>query len=39
VAFLASDRVSYISGTMITVDGGIVARAGAVGSPGEHENA
>ena len=29
VAFLASDRASYISGAMITIDGGMVARAGA----------
>jgi NAD(P)-dependent dehydrogenase (short-subunit alcohol dehydrogenase family) len=32
VAFLASDRASYISGAMITIDGGMVARAGAAGS-------
>jgi NAD(P)-dependent dehydrogenase (short-subunit alcohol dehydrogenase family) len=31
VAFLASDRASYISGAMITIDGGMVARAGAPG--------
>jgi NAD(P)-dependent dehydrogenase (short-subunit alcohol dehydrogenase family) len=31
VAFLASDRASYISGAMITIDGGLVARAGAPG--------
>ncbi len=29
VAFLASDRASYISGAMITIDGGLVARGGA----------
>jgi len=29
VAFLASDRASYVSGTMINIDGGLVARAGA----------
>lgn len=29
VAFLASDRASYISGAMITVDGGMFARGGA----------
>jgi len=28
VAFLASDRASYISGTMMTVDGGAVSRGG-----------
>jgi NAD(P)-dependent dehydrogenase (short-subunit alcohol dehydrogenase family) len=33
VAFLASDRASYISGAMITIDGGIVARGGAPGDP------
>jgi NAD(P)-dependent dehydrogenase (short-subunit alcohol dehydrogenase family) len=33
VAFLASDRASYISGAMVTIDGGIVARAGAPGDP------
>jgi NAD(P)-dependent dehydrogenase (short-subunit alcohol dehydrogenase family) len=32
VAFLASDRASYISGAMITIDGGMVARAGTSGS-------
>jgi 3-oxoacyl-[acyl-carrier protein] reductase len=32
VAFLASDRASYISGAMITIDGGMLARAGAPGS-------
>jgi NAD(P)-dependent dehydrogenase (short-subunit alcohol dehydrogenase family) len=29
VAFLASDRASYLSGAMITIDGGMHARAGA----------
>jgi len=33
VAFLASDRASYISGAMVTIDGGIVARGGAPGDP------
>jgi 3-oxoacyl-[acyl-carrier protein] reductase len=33
VAFLASDRASYISGSMITIDGGMLARAGQPGSP------
>jgi NAD(P)-dependent dehydrogenase (short-subunit alcohol dehydrogenase family) len=32
VAFLASDRASYISGALVTVDGGMVARAGELGS-------
>ncbi|HKA80492.1 MAG TPA: short-chain dehydrogenase/reductase [Xanthobacteraceae bacterium] len=39
VAFLASDRASYISGAMLTIDGGIVARAGAPGSLVEPESA
>ena len=39
VAFLASDRASYISGAMITIDGGMVARGGAPGDPAEHEEA
>ena len=29
VAFLASDRASYVSGAMLNIDGGIVARGGA----------
>ncbi len=29
VAFLASERASYISGAMITIDGGLLARGGA----------
>src|SRR5262245_42414463 len=39
VAFLVSDRASYISGAMLTIDGGIVARAGAPGSLVEPESA
>ena len=35
VAFLASDRASYISGAMITIDGGMHARAGVPGAPVE----
>lgn len=31
VAFLASDRATYISGAMVTIDGGLVARHGAPG--------
>src|SRR5262245_18182640 len=38
VAFLASDRASYISGAMITIDGGLLARAGAPGGPVAHES-
>jgi NAD(P)-dependent dehydrogenase (short-subunit alcohol dehydrogenase family) len=33
VAFLASARASYISGAMLTIDGGIVPRGGAPGDP------
>jgi len=33
VAFLASDRASYITGTMINIEGGSVARGGAPGDP------
>jgi hypothetical protein len=33
VAFLASDRASYITGTMINIEGGTVARGGAPGAP------
>jgi len=29
VAFLASERASYISGAMLTIDGGLIARGGA----------
>src|SRR5665213_2873915 len=31
VAFLASDRASYITGTMINIEGGTIARGGAPG--------
>lgn len=33
VAFLASDRASYFSGAMVTIDGGMHARAGVTGAP------
>jgi NAD(P)-dependent dehydrogenase (short-subunit alcohol dehydrogenase family) len=33
IAFLASDRAAYISGTMLNIDGGIIARGGAPGDP------
>ena len=32
VAFLVSDRASYISGAMVTIDGGLFARAGGKGT-------
>jgi hypothetical protein len=33
VAFLASDRAAYITGTVINIEGGILARGGAPGDP------
>jgi NAD(P)-dependent dehydrogenase (short-subunit alcohol dehydrogenase family) len=40
VAFLASDRASYISGAMLTIDGGLIARGyGAPGTLIEEEEA
>jgi NAD(P)-dependent dehydrogenase (short-subunit alcohol dehydrogenase family) len=32
-AFLASDRAAYITGTMINIEGGTIARGGAPGAP------
>ena len=39
VAFLASDRASYVSGAMLTIDGGMLARGGAAGNLVEHDGA